>query len=576
MTITFASSSPLEFYFAYLEKICPTIVYQEFERAIAKSVADSHWDDPKTALELNNFATIALIEAENADDENERELLLNLAIEALHQGLEDDGHPLCAAHLALVFYLTGERKVADEIAYETLAKTFQSAYYHASGESTEPIGMVYLPPMFDRAASESTLVEMFRCNSAHEQALIFLSKALVFAQPMMCSSEGLRWLELSASLLPDTPHTNLMLGLSHLHHGRAEGLLYLHRAQRADPAAPKILQALSLAYHDRGHLKNAEIWKTVACACQFPELTTAPEWRWTEVDIDSSHTYVAYEDYTLTIESRLSSTSTSMLLAQGDWPEREIEFWRIWLKPEAVAIDIGANIGQYTVSAAGRVGPNGRVLAIESDPACIACLKETKAINRLDCVTVYAAIAGDRNESPDWFASAADDAFGDDISKDLATPDAPRSSSHPAIEHLTLDALMFREELPRVDFIRVAPDRCTLELLAGSSQLIAIFQPTILFATPADAAESSRTFANALRAIGYKLFHYKPYVKQLAEFESVDALIEASADGVNAIAIHASQKDSVMAMGYSDANLADDAALAELLLASDTKPNPKR
>ena len=527
---------------------------------------------------MNNFAVIALIEAENADDDGERELLIDLALEALQKGVERDRHPLCAAHMAAVFYLIGDRVAADEIANSTLADAFQAAHYHAAGEASESIGLVYLPPLFDRAASEATIGELFRSPSAHYQALIFLAQALVFTQPLMCASAtGRRWLEFSVSLLSETPHTNLMLGLSHLHECHAEGLLYLHRAQQADPAAPNVLQALSLAYRDRGHLKNAELWKTVACACQFPELTTPPEWRWTEVDVDSSMTYVAYDDCTLAVESRLSSVSTSTLLAQGDWPEREIEFWRVWLKPDAIAIDVGADIGQFAISAAKRVGSAGRAIALEADPACMNCLKETQKVNRLDRLTLYLAIACDRNESPDWFADAATEAFGDDISNEgfdkwqtqptssAPVPPAPRNT----VEHLTLDALMFREELPRVDFIRIDRAHCTLEMLAGATQLLSIFQPTLLFGLSPDIPDRNLTFGNALRAIGYKLYHYKPYVKQLVPIDSMRELTENLVVGANAIAIHPSQYDSVISLGYADAKLADEAALAELLLAGD-------
>jgi hypothetical protein len=71
--------------------------------------------------------------------------------------------------------------------------------------------------------------------------------------------------------------------------------------------------------------------------------------------------------------------------------------------------------------------------------------------------------------------------------------------------------------------------------------------------------------ANTLRAIGYQLYHYQPYLKELVPLASNEDLHGL----LNVIAIHPSQYDTVIALGYSDTEIADDAALAELLMVAD-------
>ena len=556
------NSSPIEFYFHYLEQICPTIVYQEFEAAIAQSVKDVRWDDPKVALDLNNFAVIALIEAENTGDDSERKLLLNLAIEALESGVSQFQHPLCAAHLALTLYLTGESYAAEDIAYQALVDVVQSAYY-APEDPGEPIGLIYFPPLFDRALREASIGELFRTTSAHRQALLFLAKTLVITQPVFYNSRGLRWLELAAGLFPEAPRINLALGISKLQNRQAEGLLYLHRAQQSDPAAPEVLQALSLAYRDRGDLKNADLWKTIACACQLPTTETSAEWRWTDMDLDSSITYINYDHCVLAIEPSFNSIVTSVLLAQGDWFEREMEFWRIWLKPGMTVLDIGANVGVYTASAAQRVGSEGRVIAIEPYAPCITCLEETKRLNHFDSVTIYEGAVSSQSGTAHLQLHPASE-LNEIV---LNGNGSPVATAHTAtVRCTTLDELMFREELTRVDFIKLDAEGHELDILAGGSQMLAVFQPTILYENIAGSKGSNLAVANTLRAIGYKLYRYQPYLKELVLLPSNSDLQGL----LNVIAIHPSQYDTVIALGYANADLADEAALAELLMVTDT------
>jgi FkbM family methyltransferase len=62
-------------------------------------------------------------------------------------------------------------------------------------------------------------------------------------------------------------------------------------------------------------------------------------------------------------------------------------------------LDIGGNIGMFTVRAARDLVPQGRVIAVEPNPGCLARLKEHLRMNHLDNVeTLEAAVtnAGDR------------------------------------------------------------------------------------------------------------------------------------------------------------------------------------
>ncbi len=77
-----------------------------------------------------------------------------------------------------------------------------------------------------------------------------------------------------------------------------------------------------------------------------------------------------------------------------DWIQRNLYYFGLWepnlsawienrLSPGEVFIDVGANIGYFTLLAANRVGPSGRVVAVEAMPAIFQHLSAHVAANAL-------------------------------------------------------------------------------------------------------------------------------------------------------------------------------------------------
>jgi FkbM family methyltransferase len=66
------------------------------------------------------------------------------------------------------------------------------------------------------------------------------------------------------------------------------------------------------------------------------------------------------------------------------------------LKPGQTVIDVGANIGYFTLLAARLTGPGGRVIAVEPHPTNFGLLKETLETNKLKQVTALEIGLGER------------------------------------------------------------------------------------------------------------------------------------------------------------------------------------
>lgn len=66
------------------------------------------------------------------------------------------------------------------------------------------------------------------------------------------------------------------------------------------------------------------------------------------------------------------------------------------LAPGALFLDVGANIGFFSLLAARLAGPTGRVLAFEADPGNVAALRANLALNEAANAEVVPMAAGDR------------------------------------------------------------------------------------------------------------------------------------------------------------------------------------
>jgi FkbM family methyltransferase len=84
----------------------------------------------------------------------------------------------------------------------------------------------------------------------------------------------------------------------------------------------------------------------------------------------------------------------AQLARRGFWDQHELDVMTAAVEPGMQVIDVGANVGYFTLGLARLVGPGGRVLAFEPTAPIRALLLANVALNGLDQVTVVAAALG--------------------------------------------------------------------------------------------------------------------------------------------------------------------------------------
>ncbi|MES1206649.1 MAG: FkbM family methyltransferase [Pseudomonadota bacterium] len=202
-----------------------------------------------------------------------------------------------------------------------------------------------------------------------------------------------------------------------------------------------------------------------------------------------------------------------VLLEQEDWFEDEMAFVRRHLRPGMRVLDIGANYGVYTLTAARLVGPTGRVWAFEPSSLPHRHLTESRAANRFDAVTIVNAALSDRTGR----ARIAVNANPELNALIEGTNDAGIANED--VELTSLDACARGLGIDDIAFVKLDAEGHEPNILAGGARFFAENSPLVMFEIKAGATFNLGLVAS-MAAIGYGVYRLIPGIGQLAPFDS--------------------------------------------------------
>ncbi len=97
-----------------------------------------------------------------------------------------------------------------------------------------------------------------------------------------------------------------------------------------------------------------------------------------------------------TIYADAADCEVGAAVLQGAYEPHVSRVFRELLRPADHVVDVGANIGYFSLLAASLVGPNGSVLAVEPNPRNVRLLEASRRANGFAQVTVAQVAASDR------------------------------------------------------------------------------------------------------------------------------------------------------------------------------------
>jgi FkbM family methyltransferase len=197
------------------------------------------------------------------------------------------------------------------------------------------------------------------------------------------------------------------------------------------------------------------------------------------------------------------------IFVTGRYEPNEFHALSRFLRPGMTFIDVGANMGLYTLFAAKRLQDGGRVVSIEPSQRERAVLQQNIELNQLPNVTVLPAAACERAGEVELLV--ADSQYsGHNTLGDFGynTPLDHRE----VVPAITLDSLLESEPPERVDVIKMDIEGGELSALRGAHEILSQHRPALLLELSDRAlAYQKATSAEVLSVLeshGYRVYGF--------------------------------------------------------------------
>jgi FkbM family methyltransferase len=178
--------------------------------------------------------------------------------------------------------------------------------------------------------------------------------------------------------------------------------------------------------------------------------------------------YAQFPGFELAVDQK--DVSVSVPLLRGEYEPHLFKFFRETLRPGMVFVDVGANVGFYSMLAAAQVGETGRVFSFEPNPENCRLIKLSVARNRFETVAVFPTALGSQSG-----ASVFSTHIG---SNGGLMPDTEESLANPNCVVVPISKLeeVIRE---RIDIVKIDVEGAEGLVLQGAKTLIEEHKPII-------------------------------------------------------------------------------------------------
>ena len=189
----------------------------------------------------------------------------------------------------------------------------------------------------------------------------------------------------------------------------------------------------------------------------------------------------------------------------GRWYEADTQSLILsLLKPGDTFVDIGANVGMASLTAARAVGPKGHIVAFEPNPAVASIFAKTMAINHLRNVTLHEAAVGAEDGTARFFVPKDNHGEGS-----LGTDFGDRRGSFIDVRVMGPAAI---ESLERCELIKIDVEGWETQVVGPLGAVIARHQPAIITEVEAQhlvrCGSSVAELTERLSDLGYVGFRY--------------------------------------------------------------------
>ena len=193
-----------------------------------------------------------------------------------------------------------------------------------------------------------------------------------------------------------------------------------------------------------------------------------------------------------------------ILLYMGDVDPRLSWVARKLLRPGDNVLDIGANLGWFTLLSSKLVGSRGQVHAFEPQPKIAAMLNASLAINGSDNVTLHDVALSDREGTAEFHVLGGNYGAGR-----LGDNDVTERWNTIRVQTVEAGTYLDSLDLPRVRLVKIDVEGHEQTIFEAAESFFRENQPdAILFEEAGSGTISRRPVAKVLKSFGYDLFTF--------------------------------------------------------------------
>jgi len=212
-------------------------------------------------------------------------------------------------------------------------------------------------------------------------------------------------------------------------------------------------------------------------------------------------------------------------LALGIYETFEMELFRRIVKENMTVLDIGANIGVYSLIAGRRVGPGGRVIAFEPEPTNFSLLKHNIGKNDLNNVTAYNIAIADVEGTMKLHLSESNKGH-----HSLVGGDSSDFSSSILVPVATGDKFLEDVNIKHVDVIKIDIEGAEPLALKGLAHTLELPGLTLFFEfspkTMQDSGFDPKRVLSSLHEKGFSIYEIQEHKKKLVPIEDMGTFVD--------------------------------------------------
>jgi FkbM family methyltransferase len=268
-----------------------------------------------------------------------------------------------------------------------------------------------------------------------------------------------------------------------------------------EPESEDVIAAMQTAWGTTRDLRRALMASPEFRGKNLASLAYTPE----------SNVVIAQLPSSLRLFVDLSDVAIGLNIARGRYEASELAFVQRYVKRGQSVLDIGANIGLFSIVMGDLVGPEGRVHAFEPLQQNLTLLERSIRENRMEArITVRRALVGDAAGERQLVSLSLQEGAMNSGGAYLQTPGTPVPAGH-TVESVPMVTLDTEDIRSPVSFIKIDVEGAEPFVFRGAKRLLAADRPVILCEINPRQLErvagcTGSDFIAELAALGYQCF----------------------------------------------------------------------